>query len=284
VVGDINGKQARYLDADVDPNERADRGFYFNNLEQLTASLARMSAGELRDELPSAGGYLRDPRILVYPLLGGIGLLLTRRQGWMLLLGLTVAVLLPPLLNGKYKPILDGRYLMPLVPVLFVGVGCFIAQAGRVAARSRAFPVLCLPLVLLVALLSLSPMARLGAFYEETTEDGASNALYLSTLARIREARQPGQAVWMDPRLKDVKMPAGANAGSTFSWLLPVSGIPIAESSDEVSAAREGHLVIAQRTSLATLRQGIEMEHLDGLNVGRKDQPSYRLIRAKATE
>jgi hypothetical protein len=284
VVGDINGKQARYLDDDVDANERADRGFYFNNLEQLTASLVRMSAGELRDELPSAGSYLRDPRLLVYPLLGGAGLLLSRRQGSVLLLGLTVAVFLPPLLNGKYKPILDGRYLMPLVPVVFVGVGCFIAQAGRIAARSRAFPFSSLPLVLLVALLSLSPMARLGAFYEEATEDGASNALYLSTLARIREARQPGQAVWMDPRLKDVKMPAGASAWSTFSWLLPISGVPLAESSDELSAAREGQLLITQKLSLAGLRQSVDLEHLDGLNAARKDHPSYRLVRARTTE
>ena len=55
-----------------------------------------------------------------------------RRGQPVLLLALLPAIFLPPLFNGQYKPILAGRYLMPLVPVLFVGIGLALAAQARV--------------------------------------------------------------------------------------------------------------------------------------------------------
>ena len=76
---------------------------------------------------------------MVYPALGLLGLLVTRRRlGWILLAGLIAAVLLPPILNGKYRPILDGRYLMPLVPVMFVGIGCLAAKNLNLSIGSES--------------------------------------------------------------------------------------------------------------------------------------------------
>ena len=34
------------------------------------------------------------------------------------------------LFSSKYKPILDGRYVMPLVPVLLVGIGQVLARVA----------------------------------------------------------------------------------------------------------------------------------------------------------
>jgi hypothetical protein len=283
VVDDIDGKKARYLDADPDPDESGERGVYLNNLEQLASSLVRLSAGELQEKHATAGGFLTDVRLVVYPALGLLGLLVTpRRLSWILLAGLIAAVLLPPILNGKYRPILDGRYLMPLVPVMFVGIGCLAAKILNVFDRQRIQPLVAVMIALTSAGLALSSMSRLDAFYEESTEDGASNQLYLRTLNRIRDEHLSGEAVWLDPRLREVKMPAGDSAGSTFAWLLPVSGIPIASSADDAySAAASGHLLILQRATAQELRQRLALNFVDDHGSNSKNSPSYRLVRAK---
>ena len=140
-------------------------------------------------------------------------------------------------------------------------------------------------IALITAGLVLSSMSRLDAFYEESTEDGASNQLYLRTLNRIRDEHLSGEAVWLDPRLREVKMPAGNSAGSTFAWLLPVSRIPMASGADNIySAATSGHLLIVQRASAHELRQQrLELTFLDDHAPQGKNSPSYRLVRAKSS-
>jgi 4-amino-4-deoxy-L-arabinose transferase-like glycosyltransferase len=282
VVADIDGKKSRYLDADTDPNERAERGVYLNNLEQLGSSLVRLSSGELQDEREEAAAYLFDPRLLIYPLLAVIGLVVApRRLGLVLLAGLTCAVLLPPMFNGKYKPILDGRYLMPLIPVVFVGIGCLAAGIARSVRQQRLRPVVALALVVTTAGLSLGSLNRLDTFYEESTEDGASNRQYLQTRDRIRAAREPDEAVWLDPRLRTVKMPAGDTAGSTFAWLLPVSGVPLTnEEPDAYTALADGELLLVQRATASELDRHVKLEYVDGFGGNGKDAPSYRVVRA----
>jgi hypothetical protein len=197
-----------------------------------------------------------------------------------MLAALLMAVLLPPMFNGKYKPILDGRYLMPLIPVVFVGIGCLIAHLGNRSSQ-RLQPFVALALVALTAGLLTSPLPRLEAFYEESTEDGHSNQLYLSSLARIRAERGAAEAVWLDPRLRDVKTQAGDTAGSTFSWLLPVSRIPIAaQSQDAYQAAAHGDIMIVHRSTAAELRQGLRVVYIDGFGANGKGSPSFRVIRA----
>lgn len=140
VVEDIQSKQERYLDADVDTGENADRGVYLNNLEQLGSSLVRLTAGELLDDRTSAGTYLRDPILVIYPILGASGLLLLgpKRGGWLLLAGLIAAVLLPPLLNGKYKhreTATQWRRSVALIPIDHLG------STRKEATSYRAFRV-----------------------------------------------------------------------------------------------------------------------------------------------
>src|SRR5262249_1130558 len=157
----------------------------------LTASLTRLSSGHLRDDDTTAGTYLTDPRLVVYPLLGVSGLLLAlRRGGWLLLTGMMLAVVVPPLLNGKYKPVMDGRYLMPLVPVLVVGIGCFGALIRDLSSRHWVRLVLTLLIALTAASLMSTSFARLDAYYRDAMADGASNQAYLRTLEALKANRQ----------------------------------------------------------------------------------------------
>ena len=306
VVGDVEGKQARYLNADQDAGEGSERGVYLNNLEQLGLSVIRLASGAILDR-EDAAAYLTDGWVLVYPVLAVAGLVAGARRGagW-LAPGVVLMLLLPPVLSGKYKPILDGRYLMPLVPVLFVGIGLAFAEFGRLldgprtsaatdgvaipfrtraparssTVRSLSRSVALAGLVVGALVLVARPAALLDEFYEESMEDGFSNALYLRTLDQVRAARIEGEAVILDDRLREVKSLGGGNAGTSFAWLLAVSRIPtepLAEAADP--RAFDGHLAILQRATAERLGGQLTLAPLDGRRPTGRDPQGYRAYR-----
>jgi 4-amino-4-deoxy-L-arabinose transferase-like glycosyltransferase len=282
VVGDVQSKQARYLDADVDSGERAERGVYVNNLEQLLLSVGRLTSGAILDR-ERDGDFVRDPRVLAYPALALAGFALVARRGGVLLaLALLPALLVPPMLSGKYRPILDGRYLMPLVPVAFVGIGLFFARAGYglAALRSRAAYVGVALLVGLIVPLLAFPLGQLAEFYEESQEDGFGNAGYLRTLDQLRAARAPGEPVLLDEAVRTVKSPGGGNAGASVEWLLAVSRVPVRTwQSDDGLEALVGRLAVLHRSTAAELDESVELTPLDGRSLNGRDGPSYRAYR-----
>jgi len=185
------------------------------------------------------------------------------------------------MLNGKYKPVLDGRYIMPLVPVLFVGIGTMAAWLAKRQTFGRVHVSGLVGLTILTASLVLHPLVALDRFYKESTEDGASNQRYSLTLKQVLEERQSGEVVWLDPRLRDIRMrDGGANALNTLSWLLSVSGVPTAElPADAATPGLNGRLTILHRTTVADLRHRVALNHLDESTANGKDSPAYRLSR-----
>ena len=291
VVDDIRGKQARYLDADVDAVEHADRGVYLNNLAHLALSTARLASGAI-EEREATADYLGDPWVLVYPAFALAGLVVAARRGNpILLLALLSAVVLPPLLSGKYKPILDGRYLMPLVPVLFVGVGLAFGALARVLATRGAASrwhapswTAFLPLTLLAALLVLHPLWLLTDFYEESQEDGFSNAAYLRTLDQVRAAEIGAEVVVLDDRLGEVKSAGGGNARSNFAWLLAVSRVPAGtwDAAEDDPRALVGRVAILHRVTAEHLADRLRLTPLEGQRSSGRDRSSYRAYRVAA--
>ena len=291
VVDDIRGKQAHYLDSDVDDGEHAERGVYLDNLEQLALSTARLASGAI-DEREAVADYLADPWVLVYPAFALVGLVVAARRGNpVLLLALLPAVLLPPLVSGKYTPILDGRYLMPLVPVLFVGIGLAIGALAHVlAARGAASRwhtpswTAFLPLAALAALLVLHPLWLLADFYEKSQEAGFSNAAYLRTLDQVRAAEIVGEPVVLDDRLSEVTSAGGGNARASFAWLLAVSRIPAGtwDADGDDPAALVGHVAILHRATAEQLGERLSLIPLDDRRPNGRDRPSYRAYRVAA--
>ncbi len=287
VVGDIQQKQARYLDADADAGEDAEHGVYVNNLEQLLLSAARLASGAI-EERESAADFLRDPWVLAYSLLAVVGLAVAARRGNpLLLVALAPALLLPPLLSGKYKPILDGRYLMPLVPVLFVGIGIALASALDRLSRFRlswlSAPASAAVVIVGLALV-LHPLDALADFYEESQEDGFSNALYLQTLQQVRASYDGVRPVLLDPRLRDIKSAGGGTAGTNLTWLLAVSRVPTAPLDPAQSGeGLDGRLTILHRSTADRLDDQLMLTPLDGRRTNGRNQPSYRAYRVGET-
>ena len=286
VVADVRSKQARYLDADTDAGEHAERGVYANNLEKLSVSLVRLSSGAL-DERELESEDLLHPQVLAYPLLGLAGLALAARQErGQLGLALLAAVLLPPLFNGKYRPILDGRYLMPLVPVIFVGIGLAFAGAARALRpgilRAATTGVLGLFGIALV----LAPLTPLTDFYQESLEDGFSNRRYLRTSDQLRADRQRGEPIVLDERLATVKSAGGGNARMSFLFLLALSRLPTEPwRVEDGSQGLVGRLAVLHRDSARRLKDEVQLTPLDNAKQrDHEDEPSYRPYRISAQE
>ena len=143
IVRDIQAKEASYRDAGHDDGSDFLRQVYPGNLGQLLLSSTRLISGAIEDR-EDAAEFLRDPWVLVPSLvaLAGLGLSLTRqmraRTGW-LVLAVAVDIFVSPALNGKYRPLLDGRFLMPMLPILFIMMGLALDWAARVIGRSTAW-------------------------------------------------------------------------------------------------------------------------------------------------
>jgi 4-amino-4-deoxy-L-arabinose transferase-like glycosyltransferase len=302
IVADVQSKQERYLDADDDAGEEVAHGVYLNNLEQVTLATTRLVSGAIA-ERPTRADYLLDPWVVatVGLALGGLVVAARRRQWW-LVGAVGLAIFLPPVFSGKYRPILDGRYLMPLVPVLFAAIGLAVATAARSVAAGGAVrragglpsprlalgPARAAAVLLLsvgTALLAAHPLALLDTFYEDSQEDGFSNALYLRTLHQLEAARQADEAVLLDPLLANVKSTGGGKASSSFTFLLALEHIPN-EPLDAAgpSADLAGRLAILHRATAERLGDDWQLEPLDGKRVRGKDSASYRAYRIGTVE
>jgi hypothetical protein len=288
VVADIESKQDGYLAGGEAIDDAADRGIYLTNLATLTVSLARMASGEI-NERETRTDFLSDPWVLSYPLLAVLGALIAARRGNpLLLVALALAVFWPPLLSGKYKPILDGRYLMPDLPVIFVDVAVvFGALAGLLARRAPALRLAAAPVLVAAALaLILHPLVALEQFYEESQEDGFSNALYLRTMDQIQATRQPDEMVLLDPQLASVKSTGGGKASSSFAFLFALAQVPSEPLDTSVRPGQQaksvelaGRLAILHRTTADRLDDTMRLDPLDGKRLNPKDSPSYRAYR-----
>ena len=288
VVGDIESKQDEYFEGGAERGDAAEHGLYLANLASLSVSLARMASGVI-DERESQSDYLRDPWVLSYPVLAILGALIAARRGNpLLLVALAVAIFWPPLLSGKYKPVLDGRYLMPDLPVIFVDIAVvFGALAGLVMRATPSVRLAGGAVVLAGAVaLVLHPLVSLEQFYEDSQEDGFSNALYLRTLDQVQAARNAQEPVLLDPRLAEVKSTGGGKASSSFAFLFALNEIPSEPLDTSVRPGRPaksvelaGRLAILHRSTADSLDDTMRLEPLDGKRLSGKDSPNYRAYR-----
>src|SRR5215212_4500274 len=135
--------------------EGRDKDFsYRGRAIEIAQTLPRIVASAVDREPAPPEAYLRNPLVLGYTLLAILGLAAAARLGaWSLPLAVVTFLLLLPFFPASHDNLpRQGRYLMPLLPLAFAGVGGLAALLWRRVgvARSWARPVLAAALALVV--------------------------------------------------------------------------------------------------------------------------------------
>ncbi len=226
---------------------------YLERLADLGLSLFRLLGGALEDR-GSRIAFLTDPALIGLACLVIVALLVLAERGQPLALAVCAAVvLLMPVVNSRYTPLLSGRYLTPLLPVCYAGVGVLLALLARRAFRAggpRSAAIVALAPVLVVGGYSLG---QLGALYERMENTGRTNVVIWRTMDAIRAHRGPSEEVILDARLARVQIikAGNGNVRATLEALLEMERVPyrVVELNGRWRPSRPALLVMAARDS-----------------------------------
>lgn len=193
---------------------------YPNSLWLLTVNLPRVAAN-LIEPRPVLTDFLREPTFWLYGALVPLGLAwpLRRRNPLPLAAGLGF-LLLVPLFNAKFEPIFNGRYVMPVLPLAFAGVGTLIADlAGWLRSRPArgALAVLALALV-------AYPLIPLVRYHQRNEADGQLNQDLIQTAATVAAARHPDEPILLDEALGRRNLPADGDLLMNLQTFLQFRG------------------------------------------------------------
>jgi len=214
---------------------------YGVRLMNLMLGLARGLGGVL-DQRTTLAGYLGEPLLLIAVGLTTLGLVLTvRHRIWLPILVVGATVLILPLANPKYDPILNGRYLAPILPICLVWMAValsWLSQQPLISSRRLRFggrdpiaywPGLALAVTLATSLIAGS-LGSLDRYYQHVRENARTGERILEVARTARVLGPMAQPVVLDERLD--KLALGPGAGITLRVLrttLELEGIQTVE-------------------------------------------------------
>jgi hypothetical protein len=200
----------------------------------------------------------------VYTVLAIGGLVLAARLGaWSLPLAVVTFLLLLPLFPASHNDLpRQGRYLMPLVPLAFAGVGGLAAMLWR-RARGAAADGLAAgapvpsgapwrmwarpALAVVLALVVLWPLVSLVRYERDVLAANETNDRYFVSLGALERQLRPGESVVLDPTLQKDRTGAAGTAQRTFDFMLEMQGVPrvlLEESSERIGRQVEGETAL----------------------------------------
>jgi hypothetical protein len=194
---------------------------YLANLGTLLLALFRMVGGAIEDRA-SPLSFLADPILVAAAVFVLAGLIWTASRGDRLPLLVAVSsVLLLPLFNDRYEPITDGRYLMPLLPLLFGAT----SRLALDALRNRR-SVIRLSAAVAVAVLIVAPLISLRRYHEQSL-DIVLRGARLNEAIKIAQANlPPGSSATLDRDLERVVLGAGSTELMAFEYAFTMRAVP----------------------------------------------------------
>jgi 4-amino-4-deoxy-L-arabinose transferase-like glycosyltransferase len=247
-------------------------GGYVANLGALLTSWPLLLDGEI-GERRGIMAALDGPRLVVYAGLALVGLVVPASRRILLpALVFASAALVLPLVNGKYEPLFNGRYLAPLLPLAFVltAVGVVTVVSPVPTRRTRAT----LTAAVALALLTISPILALGGYIQATLRDGPNNA-ELYRAAEIAAAAAPGGPILVDASLSGTRQSTGREGTGVLEYLLILDhhlDVTRYQPNDLVRAAerREGLVAVVSPRLLIRLNKDFIVEAPPGEDEARK--------------
>jgi hypothetical protein len=280
--GSLRGGQAVLSDYNGQ-DEGPDTGTYLENLGRLTLASSWVLSGAI-EKRRFVNETLARPLLLAYlGLAVGSVLWAARRRYWLPLLVAVPYLLSLPLLQGKYEPILNGRYVMPILPLVFASIGLVVAD-GLVALRHRLPTRAAIPsglLLGLAALAALYPLAPLAA-YERSAR---TNHAILAAQEAVLAARAPDETVLVDYGLDGVFFMAAGSAFKAMELLLGGASVPYTvidarqSSLDDALSGHGSRLAVLNAEKVRILSRNFQLTPLMG---GERDGPGFGVYRVSA--
>lgn len=210
---------------------------YRGRAAEMALTVVRIPAGAI-DERPRALDYLLDPSVLAYLALCVAGLVVAARLGAPSLALATVTfLLLLPVFPAQHDNLpRQGRYVMPLLPLAFAGVGGMAAVASR--RLRQASLIARAGFGLMLAAILLAPLFPLVRYELEALAANETNDRYYVTLGALERQRRPGEPVILDPTLQRDRTGAAGTAQRTFDFMVEFRGMPrvmLEESSERIA-------------------------------------------------
>jgi 4-amino-4-deoxy-L-arabinose transferase-like glycosyltransferase len=170
------------------------------------------------DERSGAMGYLADPLLATFTILGIAGLAwaaLKHRYRLPLWLGASFALILPIFNVNHYDVEYDGRYVLPLLPMVYAAIGLLVVDVWRAAqarlqqplARSAVTVALGLAVVLLAGL----PLVSLSRYYTRASRVEPTNSSLIRSMNEVKSALRPGDVVLLDSFLNTRRLAPNAD-------------------------------------------------------------------------
>jgi 4-amino-4-deoxy-L-arabinose transferase-like glycosyltransferase len=280
--GTLRGGQAVLSDYNGE-DDGLDAGAYGENLGRLTLATTWVLSGAI-EKRRFVNETLAQPLLLGYLALAVGSVVWSARRGrWLPLLVAVPYLLILPMLQGKYEPILNGRYVMPILPLVFASIGLAVEDAlttlrTRVPARAALLGGMVLGVAALVALYPLAPLAQ----YQRSAR---TNHAILAAHEAVLAAREPDEVVLVDYGLDGVFFMAAGSAFKSMELLLGGSGVPytvIDARQSSVEDALSGHdsrLLVLNAEKVRSLGRDFTLTPLMG---GEKDGPGFGVYRVSA--
>lgn len=237
---------------------------YATGLANLGLALLRLLVGGV-DRPLRAEALVLDPLALAYALLAGLGLILAARRGlWHWPLVVAIWLLLLPAFNWKYGNLVLSRWISPVAPLCYAGIGLALARAWQRLGTRPAARRWRLVLGLLALALVIQPLWPLQRYYERAARAGPTNEAPLRVAAHLIAKRHAGEKVVIDKDLQHRALENGGTVSKALRYALTLHQVPLARV--EVDSDTEGLLELLEREPsvlLATEREhAAELSHL----------------------
>lgn len=164
--------------------------------------------------------YLADPRVLPLSLIAAtaIGWMAWRGQPLPLFVSIS-ALLALPILNQRWAPIMEARYLMPLTPLCLAAAGALFVQ---VATERTGRPRLAPAAALLIAMVHLVGLWR---YYDDEIAAGRSNAEAIQMVRLVDEQRRAREPFVVHPDLHLLPTGGGGTWAKALDYLLQLEDV-----------------------------------------------------------
>ena len=175
-----------------------------------------------------------------------------------LLAALTFLALLP-LVNTKFRTLITIRYLMPVYPLLALGIAVAVVNlAQRLGTQSVR---LGLTVALLALVVTIAPsMLSLQRYYDRLLRTSDTNERILRLRDALHETRRPDELVVVDEDMGSEIAGTGVTEIRGFRYLLTMDDVPFR--SERIAARRLEDAVEAAPSVLAVLN-GRDLEQVE---------------------